>query len=198
MPGEWWHSVCIFTFTPNNIAFSIRSFQIILRHGRFSVTKPKPFLELIWIKWYLWNFIWLGFPGGSESKESACSTGDGSLIPGSGRSPEEGNGYPLQYSCLENFKDRGAWRGTVHGVTKSQTWLNDFHTFHNMTSALSVSGPRVDQEKTSLSPFSSFSPLEAKQRKRHFWFANNNNNKKNCLCTMSESIVAKIQKYSNL
>ena len=45
-------------------------------------------------------------------------------IPGSGRSPGEGNGYPLQYSCLENPKDRGAWRATVHGVTKSQTELS--------------------------------------------------------------------------
>ena len=125
---------------------------------------------MIWIKWYLWNFILvpagLGFPGGPDSKESACSTGDGSLIPGSGRSPEEGNAYPLQYSCLEIFRGRKAWRGIVHGVAESQTWLSDFHTFHNMTSALSVSGPCVDQEKTSLSPFSSFSPLEATHKKR--------------------------------
>ena len=63
------------------------------------------------------------FPGGLDSKESACSAGDTGSIPGSGRSPEEGNGYPLQYSCLENPMDRGAWWATVHGVTKSQTWL---------------------------------------------------------------------------
>ena len=53
-----------------------------------------------------------GFPGGSDSKESACNAGDLSLTPGSGRSPGEGNGYPLQYSCLENPTDSRAWRAT--------------------------------------------------------------------------------------
>ena len=62
-----------------------------------------------------------GFPGGSKDKASACSAGDPGSIPGLGRSPGEGNGNPLQYSCLENHMDRGAWRATVHGVEKSQT-----------------------------------------------------------------------------
>ena len=62
----------------------------------------------------------MGFPGGSESKESACSEGDLGSIPGWGKSPGEGNGYPLQYSRLENFMDRGIWRATVNGVAKSQ------------------------------------------------------------------------------
>ena len=57
--------------------------------------------------------------GGSDGKESACNAGDTGLIPG--RSPGEVNGYPLQYSCLENPMDRGAWQATVHGVTKSWT-----------------------------------------------------------------------------
>ena len=61
------------------------------------------------------------FPGGSEDKASACHAGDLGLIPGLGRSPGEGNGNPLQYSCLENSMDRGAWRATVHGVAKSRT-----------------------------------------------------------------------------
>ena len=61
-----------------------------------------------------------GFPGGTNSKESACNAGDPGSIPGSGRSPGEWNGYPLQCSCL-NSMDRGAWRAVVHGVTKSQT-----------------------------------------------------------------------------
>ena len=52
----------------------------------------------------------MGFPGGSDSKESACNAGDPSLTPGSGRSPGEENGYPLQYSCLEHPGDRDAWR----------------------------------------------------------------------------------------
>ena len=62
-----------------------------------------------------------GFPGGSDSEESAHNVGDPGSIPGSGRSLGEGNGNPLQYSCLENSKDRGVWRATVHGVTKSDT-----------------------------------------------------------------------------
>ena len=65
-----------------------------------------------------------GFPGGSNSKESACNVGDLGLIPELERSPGEGNGNPLQYSCLENPMDRGAWRATVHGVTKSWTQLS--------------------------------------------------------------------------
>ena len=62
----------------------------------------------------------MGFPGGSDSKESACHTGDVGLIPGLGRSPGEGNGNPLQDSCLENPMDRGAWQAAVHGGAKSQ------------------------------------------------------------------------------
>ena len=63
----------------------------------------------------------MGFPDGSDGKESACNAGEPALIPGSERSPGEGNGYPLQYSCLGNPMDRGAWRATVHGVAKSWT-----------------------------------------------------------------------------
>ena len=59
-----------------------------------------------------------GFPCSSVGKEPACNAGDLGLIPGSGRSPAEGNGNPLQYSCLENPMDRGAWQATVHGVTR--------------------------------------------------------------------------------
>jgi len=62
-----------------------------------------------------------GFPGGSDSKESICNAGDPSSISRLGRSPGEGNGYPLQYSFLENPIDRGSWWATVHGVAKSQT-----------------------------------------------------------------------------
>ena len=69
-----------------------------------------------------------GFPSSVDGKASAWNEGDLGLIPGSGRSPGEGNGNPLQYSCLENSMDRRAWWATVHGVVKSQTRLSDSHT----------------------------------------------------------------------
>ena len=62
---------------------------------------------------------------GSHGEESACSAGNLGPIPGSGRFPGEGNGNPLQYSCLENSMDRGAWQATVRGVRKSETHLSD-------------------------------------------------------------------------
>ena len=63
----------------------------------------------------------MGFPGGSDGREPTCNAEDPDLIPGSESSPGEGNGNPLQYCCLENPMDRGAWWPTVHGVAKSQT-----------------------------------------------------------------------------
>ena len=68
----------------------------------------------------------MGFPGGSEVKVPACNLGNLGSIPGSGRFPGEGNVNPLQYSCLENPMDRGAWWATVHEVAKSRTRLSDF------------------------------------------------------------------------
>ena len=67
----------------------------------------------------------LGFPGGLVGKESACNAGDPGSIPGWGRSPGEGHGNPLQYSCLENPVNRGSWWAAVHGVTKGQFQLSD-------------------------------------------------------------------------
>ena len=63
----------------------------------------------------------MGFPGGSDGKESECSEGNLASIPGVGRSPGEGSGNSLQSSCLENPMDRGAWWATIYGVTKSKT-----------------------------------------------------------------------------
>ena len=77
------------------------------------------------------NVTWSGFlcahrlPCGSDGKESASNAGKMGSIPGSRRSPGEGTGYPLQYSCLKNSMDRGTWRAKVHRVAKSQTQLND-------------------------------------------------------------------------
>ena len=84
----------------------------------------------------LWRFLYflttailkLNYSG-SDGKESACNAGDLGLNPGWGRVPGEGTGNPLQYSCLENPIDSGAWQATVHGVTESQTWLSDFTFF---------------------------------------------------------------------
>ena len=88
--------------------------------------------------------LWLSpaFPSGSVGKESACNSGDASLITGWGRSSGGGHGNPPQYSCLENPMDSAAWRSIDHGVTKSQTWLKwlSIHTlFLSCFMSLSVS-----------------------------------------------------------
>ena len=79
---------------------------------------------------------WQSLLGGSDGKDSACNVGDPGLIPGSGRSPGEGNGNPLQYSSLGNPMDRGAWWATVHGVTKSWTRLKRLSTYTYVKSPL--------------------------------------------------------------
>ena len=76
------------------------------------------------------------FPGGSEDKASACNAGDPGLIPELGRSSGEGNGNPLQYSCLENPIDGGAWEAAVHGVAKSRTQLSNFTHFTHCANKL--------------------------------------------------------------
>ena len=78
------------------------------------------------IKSRLTSKVLLGdFPGGSDGEESTCNAGDLGSISGSGRSPGKENRYPLQYSCLENSMDRGAWWATVHEVAKSRTQLSN-------------------------------------------------------------------------
>ena len=79
-------------------------------------------------------FNFLGFPGGSDSKESACNAGDPGLILRLERCPGKGNGNALQYSCLENPMDKGAWQSIVHKVAKSWKWLSncDFHFFYHI------------------------------------------------------------------
>ena len=77
--------------------------------------------KIPWRRNRLRTVVFLGFPGGSDGKESAYNAGDLVSIPGLGRSPGEGNSYPLHYSCLENSIDRGAWHATVHGVAESDT-----------------------------------------------------------------------------
>ena len=72
-------------------------------------------------------YLFYVFPDSSDGKESTCNAGDLGSIPESGRSPGEGNGYPLWNSCLENPMEGGAWQATVHGITKSRTQLSDSH-----------------------------------------------------------------------
>ena len=121
--GTTWVSICFFTyswwpqFEKKNSIVSWE-YKMLLRGG------------VIWLESCVCVCVDVlmptGFPGGSEVKASACNAGDIGLIPGLGRSPGEGNGNPLQYSCLENLMDGGAWQATVHGVTKSRTRLSDF------------------------------------------------------------------------
>ena len=86
--------------------------------------------------------LWYSCLGGSEVKASACNAGDLGSIPGSRRSPGEGNGNPLQYSCLENPMDGRVWWATVHGVAKSRTRLSDFtFTFLNPFYRWNTSAP---------------------------------------------------------
>ena len=80
----------------------------------------------------------MGFPGGSDGKASVHNTEDPGSIPGSGRSPGEGNGNPLQYPCLENPMVRGAWQSTVHGVAKSRTRLRNFTIYYKMQASLYI------------------------------------------------------------
>ena len=109
------------------ILFSKRYFQCLSLAFLFSLD----------LRIFFFSFLFcisglLGFPGGSDGKESTCNAGEVGSIPRLGRSPGEGNGNPLQYSCLENLMDRGAWWATVHRVAKSRTWLSDFTHTHTV------------------------------------------------------------------
>ena len=93
-------------------------------HGIYTKTSVYTYIYI------LFHTLKGGFLGDSDGKESAHNDGDLSSVPGSGRSSGEGNGNPLQYSCLENPMDRGSWQATVHGVAKSRTQLSDFTSLH--------------------------------------------------------------------
>ena len=84
------------------------------------------------VSYQLWDYK--GFPGGAEVKASACNVGDLGSIPGSGRAPGEGNGNPLQCSCLENPRNRGAWGAAIYGVAQSRTRLKWLSSSSRVTS----------------------------------------------------------------
>ena len=95
------------------------------RERRSTQYDNNTFLRIYKIQLFIYHYSKLDFPGGSDGREFPHNAGDLSSIPGSGRSPEEGNGYPFQYSSLENSMDRRSGRATVHGVTNSWTLLSD-------------------------------------------------------------------------
>ena len=123
--------VLFLIFWGTTILFSIVAAAICIPNNS---TWGFPFLHILTDTCYLLSFWWqplwhVSFPDGSNSKEFACHAGDPGSVPGLGKFPEKGHGNPLQYSCLENPMDRGAWRAIVHGVTQSQTQLSDQHFF---------------------------------------------------------------------
>ena len=115
---------------------------------------------------------------GLDGKECACNVGDPGSIPGLGRSPGRGHGNPLQYSCLENPMDRGAWKATVHGIAKdldTTEWLTHFHNSnHGQTSAFPLSAhPPASpllllEELRSLSQKTKGTPIKKKKKPRKF------------------------------
>ena len=109
----------------NNADFAFFLSPLLLPHISWSYEIDWTIMEnpIGRMTWY-YKLTHRGFPGNSDGKETACNAGALGLIPGSGRSPGEGNDYPLQCSCLENPMDRGAWWATVHRTAGSWTWLS--------------------------------------------------------------------------
>ena len=118
--GNW---TTIFFFV---VSATIIEKKFFFGYGQF--LKSIEFVSILLLFYVLFFCPW-AFPGGSNGKESACNVGDLGSIPGLGRFPREGNGYPLQYFGLKNSMDRGAWQATIHGVAKSWTQLSNFHFF---------------------------------------------------------------------
>ena len=106
-----------------------RTLEWVARPSSRESSQPRGWTDVSYLSLLHWKAgSWVP-PCSSDGKESACNVGDLGLIPESGRSPRERNGNPLQYSCLENSKDREVWWARVHRVTKSQTWLKRLNTY---------------------------------------------------------------------
>ena len=102
---------------------ALQSFVTWRPHLDRELRKSRPWVLFIFVSPAFDRVSGTYFLGGSDGKESVCNAGDLGLIPGLGRSPGEGNSYPLQYSCLKNPIDREAWQATVRRMAKSRTWL---------------------------------------------------------------------------
>ena len=115
-------------------------------------------------------YIYNGLPGGSEGKESACNAGDPGQIPRWGRPPGEGNGNPLQYSCLETPVDRGAWRAAVHRVAQSWTRLKQLnsstHIYYTESESVSHS---VMSDSAIAQTIASQAPLSMEFSRQEYW-----------------------------
>ena len=92
--------------------------------GALNLVDSSTYIHIV-VLYIVYMYIYTGFPGSSVLKNPPANAGDMGSIPGSGRSPGEGNGNPLQYSCLENPMDRGPWKAAVHGVAESETQLGN-------------------------------------------------------------------------
>ena len=110
---------CIHHYSITQSIFTFLKFCVVPTHP--SHHQPPETTGLFSVQFCLFHKGQRGFPNGSDGKASACNAGDPGSIPGSGRYPGEGNGNPLQYSCLENPMNREACQAAVHGVVKSQT-----------------------------------------------------------------------------
>ena len=102
--------------------------------SRYSFKPKCPYINLLWTYILYYCSLMMGLPGGSVVKNLPSNAGNLGSISGLGRCPGEGNGYPLQYSCLENPMNRGAWQATVHGVAKESDtteWLNNHHRLND-------------------------------------------------------------------
>ena len=123
--GKVWHHLVYLGTKMIQNHWDLRSLLLLSSHVYWVAEIQWQGLECLWgLPWFS-----MGLPSSPDGKVTACNAGNPGLIPGSGRSSEEGNGNPLQCSCLENSRDRGAWWAVVHGLSKSRTWLNDFPFF---------------------------------------------------------------------
>ena len=119
IPSAWYNFIFLqWLFYTLKIHFHRYSPDFCLHHLATLLNYFDVYCIFSWVTLSIWT-------GGSDGKESVCDAGDAGLIPGLGKSPVEGNGNPLQYYCVENFMDGGAWQATAHGIAKSQTRLSN-------------------------------------------------------------------------